>query len=132
MAKRTFTKYPSNYIKANTLFVDDSTLEYDELQFRENPFTRGQSVRLIKEVTDTAYELTVTVDHSGDYYTLHVGISNDDLMKAYNNPFDYILFSPEYVKVMDARSISQIPYDKDSLINHYDSSSYDYQIRFMM
>ena len=130
--KRTFTKYPSGYVKANTLFINDSTLEYAELQFRENPFTRGQSVRLLKEVTDTTYELTVTVDHSGDYYTLHVGISTDDLMEAYNNPFDYILFSPEYVKVMDARSISRIPYDKDSLINHYDSSRYDYQIRFMM
>lgn len=131
--KRKFTKYPSNYVKAsNTLFVDDSTLEYAELQFRENSFTEGQSVRSIKEVTDSLYELTVTVDHSGDYYNLQVGISTDDLMEAYNHPFDYILFSPEYVKVIDSRSISQIPYDSDSLMNHYDSSRYDYQIRFVM
>lgn len=131
--RRTFTKYPSNYIEASdTLIVDDSTLEYGELQFRENSFTEGQSVRSIKEVTDSLYEITVTVDHSGDYYTLHVGISTDDLMEAYNNPFDYILFSPEYVTVIDARSISQIPYDRDSLMNQYDSSRYDYQIRFMM
>lgn len=131
--KRTLTKYPSNYVKAsNTLFVDDFILEYGELQLREYSFTRGQSVISIKEVTDSLYELTVTVDHSGDYYTLHVGVSVDDLMNAYNNPFDYISIAPEYVTVVDARSISQIPYNRDSLVNLYDSSRYDYQIRFLI
>ena len=131
--KRTFTRYPSDYVKAsNILFVDDSILEYDDLQLRENSFIEGQSVGSIKEVIDSLYELTVTVDHSGDYYTLHVGVSVDDLMNAYNNPFDYISIIPEYVTVVDAKSISQIPYDRDGLMNLYDSSRYDYQIRFLM
>lgn len=121
------------YVKAsNTLFVDDSIVDYDELQIRETPYTSGQSVSSIKEVTDSLYELTVTVDHSGDYYTLQIGVSIDDLMNAYNNPFNYISIIPEYVTVADAKSVSQIPYDSDSLMNLYDSSRYDYQIRFLI
>ena len=114
------------------LFVDDSVLEYDELHLRENSFTRGQSVSSIKKVKDSLYELSVIVDHSGDYYALRIGISTDDLMNAYNNPFNYISFRPEYVKVVDASSISEIPYDTNSLIKRYDSSKCDYQIRFLI
>jgi len=139
---RRFTKYPSSYVKASSdmkrvfadspLFVDNSVLEYDELHFRENSFTRGQSVSSIKKVKDSLYELSVIVDHSGDYYALRIGISTDDLMNAYSNPFNYISFRPEYVKVIDASSISEIPYDTNNLIKRYDSSKCDYQIRFLI
>lgn len=116
----------------SSLFIDDSVLEYDELHLRENSFTRGQSVSSIKKVKDSLCELSVIVDHSGDYYALRIGISTDDLMNAYNNPFNYISVRPEYVKVIDASSISEIPYDTNSLIKRYDSSKCDYQIRFLI
>ena len=125
--KRKFTKYPSNYINATT--IPDTSLEYSQCLFRENHWC-NYPVTTIYEVDKSTYELVVTVDHSGDYYKLNIGISADELLNAYNNFYNFVPINPLYVNVVGASSISNLSYDELNLMNSYDSSQYDYEISF--
>ena len=119
--KRKFTKYPSNYIRASETFsIEGIDFSCAWCEIKENPYWCNHTVRdITPSNNDSIYDVTVTIDHGGDYTTICLGVPVEELHIAFNNQNQFIDIHPISIDVIEAWSLGERGEHNQELADYY-------------